>query len=137
MRKGVSILGAVIAMLAFANGCHAPTTGEVSGKATFQGQPIGWGTIAMIDAKEVVGSGVIRAGLYKIPKAPLGPCKVTVIAHPPPPQLAQFGSTKATGNSSQPAAFVPLPERYQDPEKSGLSFTVKTGQQVYDIDLKP
>jgi hypothetical protein len=32
---------------------------------------------------------------------------------------------------------VAIPPRYQDPEKSGLTYTVRAGPQTHDIDLQP
>ncbi len=41
------------------------------------------------------------------------------------------GANKAGGGT-----YVKIPEKYKDPEKSGLTTTLKRGSQTYDIELK-
>lgn len=94
----------------------------------------------------------IRDGQYKVENCPVGPAKIAVsttanadpmqrmkgkMKRPPEIQEKLKGSAPADGSSSSPtdASKVSLPPRYQDSEKSGLSYTVKGGSQAYDIDI--
>ena len=54
------------------------------------------------------------------------------------------GKSPAVPGGAAPAAegprdgkHVPIPPRYQNPETSGLTYTVGTGRQTHDIDLQP
>jgi hypothetical protein len=41
-----------------------------------------------------------------------------------------------TPNKGDPKRYVPIPESYADPEKSGLTYAVTGGTQTHDIELK-
>ena len=40
-------------------------------------------------------------------------------------------------NEKRDGKYVPIPPRYRDPEKSGLTYTVRAGSQTHDIELRP
>ena len=79
----------------------------------------------------------------------LGAAKVTVSSPPPPGsrQAAEEGHGRDADDDEQVVAdetrsdpevvknWFPLPDKYADPAKSGLTADVKSGQPV-DIDLK-
>jgi hypothetical protein len=96
----------------------------------------------------------IHDGEYKVMKIPLGPAKIAVSTpsrpdevasfinkmQPPPPEMKDkkapatsppAGGAKSAG-SPKP---VPVPKKFTDPNTSGLTYTVKGGSQVFDIDL--
>jgi hypothetical protein len=132
-------------------GCSSK--GTVSGKVTYQGKPVTVGTVIFVP--EAGGGGFssnIRDGEYKIERLPVGPVKISVSTPANtvpvkgligkmqmPSELQQkLGSgTSAEGlaQSSRDSQTVLIPPRFQDPEKSGLTYTVKSGSQVFDIDL--
>ena len=74
--------GIAASLLALTAGCGKPSTGEVSGKVTFRGEPVSSGTIAFIGADGRVTSAMIEGGSYQLAKVPLGPARITVFAAP-------------------------------------------------------
>jgi hypothetical protein len=91
--------------------------------------------------------GIIGAeGQYTIANAPLGPVRITVQSHaampaglptrgaPAPP--APPGLT-GPADHSRTVTVISIPSRYQDPEKSGLFYTIRTGKQTHDIEMLP
>ncbi len=153
--RGVIIPAGVLGLLVLATGCSSHAT--ISGKVTYLGKPLTGGIVLFVSAD---GKGTGRAtigsdGSYKIEKMPLGLAKIAVDTQsaqrpasggkgppagmkPPPgtklPDAAKnsgiYGSGAREGNAE------PIPENYADPEKSGLTYTVKSGSQPYDIELK-
>ncbi len=127
-------------------GC-GPRPASVSGTVTFKGRPLPSGTVMFHGSDGNVRHGsILENGKYTITEAPLGAVRITVQSHPVLP-------TRITGRFSTPPAAppeltpkapdegktreVPIPPRYKDPEKSGLTYTVNAGSQTHDIDLRP
>jgi hypothetical protein len=127
-------------------------TGFVTGKVTYQDKPLPSGSVTFYGANGQTDSSSITAeGHYTIPRAPVGPVKVTVVtglppAGPPPvikgpggdkpakhPGEGKTGAPAGTGSARH---HVVLPRKYEDPEQSGLTFTVTGGKQTIDIPLK-
>jgi hypothetical protein len=141
-----------LVLLAVCAGCSSSSQGTISGKVSYQGKPVPTGTVVFVPQVQG-GSFVaqIRDGQYKLENCPVGPAKIAVSSRPantaprkgmmskikPPPEIQEKlrGGTPAEGASSNDAPTVKMPPRFQDPEKSGLSYTVKGGSQVYDIDI--
>ena len=131
------------------SGCGAPT-GAVSGKVMFKGAPLKGGNVTFIpvgDDKHPVSSIISEDGGYSIDKLPVGNVKITVETSSlkPPPRAVAAYSPPAGQNPSgyqppDPGAgakhYVPIPDDYSDKDKSGLTYTVKSGSQPYDILLK-
>lgn len=136
-----------------AAGCGGATA-IVSGKVTYEGKPVTSGYVAFYSADgQTVTGRIDDEGQYTVSKAPVGDVKVAVFttdpAQKPPRQLLANG--KQGGGPSKGKAppeeetmepvragkFVAIPSRYKDPEQSGLNFTVKSGPQTIDLDLKP
>jgi hypothetical protein len=142
------IAGAVGVVVLAAAGCGGGTA-DVSGKVTYQGKPVVFGTVLVIGSDGVPKAGAIQKdGTYRVSDVKIGAAKVTVSSPPPP------GARKATGGrdgrdapdderrvADEPVdpelvkSWFPLPERYADPAKSDLTTDVKPGQP-FDIDLK-
>lgn len=134
--------------LAVLSGCGS--SGTVSGKITYEGQPLNGGTVTFISSQDGKPySGPIQSdGSYRVEKIPTGKTKITVQV-PEPPQIPDI-ARKSFG--PPPGADVPeeakkmfglgntklvqIPKDYADPERSGLSYEVKAGHQTYDIVLK-
>jgi hypothetical protein len=120
-------------------GCFR-TTGMVSGKVTFQGEPVPAGSVIFVHADGATISGSIHEGSYSIAKVPTGACTILVVSLPAPRSIwnpekkEQMGGEDTSAESRDPR---PLPSRYNDAKESDLQYEVRTGQQTYDIDLKP
>jgi len=119
--------------LFFFAGCEGGTASlaPVSGKVSYQNQPLSRGTIVFVpDADRgnngPLAQGTIQAGgSYAVqtegkPGAAPGWYRVTVIAVETP-------AGYSTGRSSAPRSLVP--ERYRDPQLSDLTCEVKAGQE--------
>ncbi len=107
-------------------GCGGQATGPkdravVSGVVSFNGSPLPAGTIGFESVSGPVRSSApIKDGKFETDRAPLGELRVTVDT-----------STVQLGN---PAAYVPIPERYMAPDTSGLSATIEPGGAT-DLDF--
>lgn len=107
---------------------------RVSGKVTYQGQPVEQGEITFEDpaAGQVNSSPLGAGGSYAL-DLPAGDFRVSVA-----PPLVE---TKGTGDS--PPDKVPdpavknIPKRYWTQEKSGLTAQVTKDKRTFDFDVKP
>jgi hypothetical protein len=145
--------GFVLSFLVLATGCSS--SGTVSGKVTYQTRPLTGGTVLFTSPQ---GKGTRRAeigedGSYTIANMPTGPVKIAVdtrsAQEPPPategqpnmklppgdlpPEAARSG---IYGNSRKKKPAERIPEEYADPDKSGLDYTVTSGAQTKNIELK-
>lgn len=121
----------------------------MKGKVSFMGQNLTAGTIAFVGSGRT-GSGVIKSdGTYSVADAPVGDVTITVetpplppggvlSAPPPPAGVSMPKEFLPPGHEENTAVrVVPAPEKYKKVETSTLKYTVKSGSQDYDIDLKP
>lgn len=109
-------------LAALTTGCVARSDkdhGELSGKITLNGQPVGVLTLIVTgpDGK-TSGGNTNEAGEYRIPDPPQGNLSF------------QFVAPRQAGK--QPA----VPAKYGKPG-NGVTFTYTGGNQTYDIELKP
>jgi hypothetical protein len=128
-------------LLAGIVGC-GPRTGRVTGKVTFNGQALPSGTVSFLSADMVrTASGdIAEDGSYTVPNAPVGPVKVMVMTFRPatPGKMPEMHMGEHSGKpGDKPPRYVAIPDRYGDPEKSGLQTTIQPGEQQYDIPLAP
>jgi hypothetical protein len=137
--------GLVAALLLLATVGCGRKTGSISGKVSYNGKPLPSGSVAIYgEAGGVASSQIEGDGSYTIQRAPLGPAKLTVVTPRPHAQPRRSGRdrapSKGPGGEQRAAAPEPkpvaIPEKYQDPQQSGLTYTVKPGDQTFDIDLK-
>ena len=128
---------------------------EVSGTVTFHGQKLNTGTVTFQSAeKPYATSGQIQPdGTYKIADAPVGPVKIGVKTLNFAAMNARPGMKAAGANVPQetkppegmappggaampaPSKAIVIPDRWANPEDSGLTYTVTAGSQVHDITL--
>jgi hypothetical protein len=112
---------------------------EVSGKVRFKDQPLSSGTVTFVRQDGQSSSSAIAAdGSYLIDEAPIGPVKIAVESHPRvPPGLMNPPGRAIPPPQAPKNHSMTIPERYRDPERSGLTHTVKRGSHTHDIDLTP
>ena len=134
------LLTSFVFLLAVVAGCRpaGPATGEVTGTVTHKGKPLPFGSIVFVGPDERSAAGTIKDGSYKIRNAPVGPVKIAVASHPRVPPALQ---KKLPGQPLPPLdgpddPYLRIPPHYKDPEQSGLTCTIKEGQQTFDIPLK-
>jgi hypothetical protein len=131
-------------------GCAARTS-EIAGEVTYHGQPLTRGTVTVFcQDGRIYASLIDQEGRYRITGVPAGTHRLGVRTHPvipngfarpqqlPPTKDApQLLDPRAIKSPAERDAHVPIPERYSDPDQSGLSCTAARGQQTYDIHLTP
>jgi hypothetical protein len=150
---GLFILGLLI--LAIGCGPNYKARGSVKGKVSFAGKDLTTGTVMFHGKDNITGSATIdKNGNYLMNDAPLGDVKITVSVPKLPPgglkAISPGGADKSTksvdpsgsGKSitimgDMPTHVVPIPDKYQNVETSGLTFTVKKGEQTKDLPLTP
>jgi hypothetical protein len=123
MKSKSLIVVIIIASVAVTIGCgpqraERPDRAIVSGTITYQGKPVSGGNIAFIAASGGnTASGVLKSdGSYSIDDAPIGQNQVSIDTESIKPYLGPN--------------YVKLPEKYLSPEKSGLTFEVKAGENT-------
>lgn len=144
-------------LLVLAVGC-GKGGGTVSGKVYYKGKGVTRGSVQFLPEGQggnftaVIGSD----GSYSISQLPRGPAKIIVLVgrKTPPPRAAPFMSkgkhmeaiekakSKAEGgkadttNAAAKDTDISVPDKYTDPEKSGLKIDVTGGKQTFDIKLE-
>jgi hypothetical protein len=109
--------------------------GEVYGKVTVGGKPVTAGMVKFAPEEgEAVSTGLGPDGSYRATDVPVGRARVAVETlmfknlTPPPPAIAkQLGGPRTK--------YVPIPEKYERPDSSGLTVEVERGKKLYDIEL--
>lgn len=121
------------------SGCSkGPARVSVSGEVKYLDKPIPVGTVTFVSpTTNVVESSPIQNGRYTIAHAPIGSVKIAV--NTPPPASAMQMKQKVPGKTLEASATesVKLPDRFTNPEKSGLEYTVTSdATQTKNLDLK-
>jgi hypothetical protein len=141
----------VLFLLVTLAGCGS--SGTVSGKVTYKAKALTGGTVLFTSPGKVTKSSPIgEDGSYTIANIPTGPVKIAVettsaqAGKPPPasmqpppgvnlpPEAAKSGVYGA--RSTKKASAEKIPDRYENPETSGKTYTVKPGAQTHNIDLE-
>lgn len=123
--KGLCLLGIV--------GC-GPSGTSVSGKVSFQGQPLMSGFVMFQPADGMLlQSPIAPDGMYRIVGAAPGVVAIAVTG-PAKTVVGPDGVSADDPSSSGPQVFIP--EKYGLLETAGLTYEVTdAGTQVHDIDL--
>ncbi len=127
--------GVIALLLLVVVGCAG--RGDISGKVTYKGKALVWGTVQIEAADKTFKQANIEDGSYSIPGVPVGEARVAVSSTNP--QSSDFQPLHA-GPRFQPKTpikgWFPIPSEYQDINKSPLTYTVIRGPNTYDIELK-
>lgn len=132
-------------------GCNSKVA-TVTGKVTFQGKPVVFGTVSIIGPDGMTQSGPIQPdGSFSVPGVGVGEGKVAVTSLKPPDGgdgKSKRGGRDAGGQDDErtikPEAaappeviqnWFPIPAKYGDHKQSGLTVPVGDGKPV-TIDLK-
>jgi hypothetical protein len=106
----------------------------VSGTVTYKGQPVAFGQVTFIHIQGHTAFGPIQDGRYSM-RAPVGDCRVAISTlETDPPEDPKAGRRLARPGMVIPKSFIP--EKYQRPEKSGLTFKVEDKVNAADFPLK-
>jgi hypothetical protein len=129
--------GLVLVSLLAALGCGR---GDVTGKVTYKGKPLVFGTVQFEGADKVLKQGNIKTdGTYTVRDVAAGEAKVAVNSLNPESsdfQPLQREGMPARKRPPAPKGWFPIPAEYQDLSKPKLTYTVKSGKNTIDIDLK-
>lgn len=146
--------GLATSLLLAALGCGS-STATVSGKIAYRNNPLHGGTVTFYGPGETgwtKTSTIGDDGSYKLDHVPKGSARISVetktakvnpmgkqmmpkmpkgappegIEHSPFGQMQQQSADK----------FVKIPDKYKDPNQSGLTYEVTSGKQEHNIDLQ-
>jgi hypothetical protein len=137
-QAGILLLGLVLV------GCGSNPNdklGNVQGKVTVDGAPANSGNVVFTTSGSTLSGVIGPDGTYRVIGVTPGAAQVSVTG-----PTAPVGSGGANPGAPTPAIKdmaggaaigkpVPIPAKYAKPASSGLSFTVKSGQNTFDIPL--
>jgi hypothetical protein len=138
-------------------GCSS-ATGEVKGRVTFRGKSVVSGSVVLLGADNKVVSGPLDAeGRYAVYGVALGTVHVAVVSPNPAPRRrlpraflervekeSKLLEEENNLNDSPPptapkvdsSKWFPLPKQYELADTSGITTTIYSGENTFDIDLK-
>ena len=141
---GVAALGVLII-------CSAAFVGsvpraKVTGRVTYRGHPVIWGSVVVAAKDGRVAEGPINPdGTYTVESAPAGVVAIGVVSRDPLVQTWQTNirqsrdrvTAKSFGKSPvDRKKWFPLPPQLEQPENSGLSLTLQKGDNEFNIELQ-
>jgi hypothetical protein len=139
--KSFNVRAACLLMVAALGICGCGGTARVSGTVTRDGQTVRSGVITFVSSD---GKGTMapikRDGTFVAANVPTGDTLVILVnAMEEPDFTGPVSVSDAAKPSSKPTTLprVPtvIPEKFAKPESSGLTLTVRSGDNRYDIDV--
>lgn len=131
----------LVALLAATAGCGSRLPlGEVTGRVTFNGEPVTKGTVIFQASygPQAVG-GLDEQGNYRLNMPTVGEGAIVgenVVSIMPPTDIAIIGMPEYPGAPPK-VRFDNIPEKFRRPQTSGLTREVKPGSNVFDFELSP
>ncbi len=118
-------------------GCQ--NSGSVSGKVTYQGKPLVYGTVLLIGSNNAsVQAAIQKDGQYYA--SGLAPGTVQVAVNSPNPKgVAVFAGWKDPSKKPPPLevpGWFAIPTKYESVATSGLTVPIQRGSNSFDIALK-
>jgi len=121
-------------------GCGA-STGNVSGTVTLNGNPVNHAVVSFVSPDGAIQSAITDAsGKYTLEGVKAGPNQVTVRTDEGGEEtrtVKKLGGPKQAVAAAAAAGRTLVPAKYAETTTSGLTLTVKSGQNTYDIPLTP
>jgi hypothetical protein len=139
----LAAMGVVLSLVA-ASGCGGGT-GEVSGVVKYKGQPLDGGQITFKGGGKLIGVDLKPDGTFTATGVPTGTVKVAVSSLDGEKMVEHFRKASASGRGEsktpppkgEASQYSKVPQKYGDPEASGLTIEVKSGKnEGVTIDLK-
>jgi hypothetical protein len=122
--------------------CGCGGAGRVSGTVTKDGQPVRSGVITFVsrDGKGTALASIKKDGTYTAANVPVGETSVILVNAMEEPDftgpVTVSDAAKPSGKRAPPPkAPIAIPDKYGKPETSGLTLTVRSGDNPYDIDV--
>jgi hypothetical protein len=130
------IVGAALLTLALA-GCARK--GDVTGKVTFEGKPVVFGTVQFEGSDGSLRQGNIEPdGSYSVTGVATGEARVAVSSQNPNSSdfmpLVREGATPPPPRPEVKGWFA-IPKKYDAPYNSGLKYPIHSGANKIDIEL--
>ena len=119
-------------------GCQGK--GDVSGKVTYKGKPLVFGTVQFEGRDGMLRQGNIETdGSYTVSGVATGEAKVAVSSRNP--KSSDFIPMQREGAEKRPPppdvpGWFRIPEKYETTFNSGLTYTIKPGPNTINIELK-
>lgn len=118
---------------------------NINGKVSYKGVPVTGGAITLTfdDGKQTIGS-IDGTGKYTIQSVTTGKAKVTVntesvkasgLPKMPGMQKDASGAALPVAAGADATSYMKIPSKYADPQKSDLTYDVKSGAHTKDFDL--
>ena len=138
-------VAAAVAVVAAGCGPRPPATGTAAGRVTYDGLPVGNGTIAFLpeDGAGPTAGGIIESGTYRVERLHPGPKIVRIEAFERQvafPRSRADMERGAAGRATRPAPSEPP----QNPNViaagavgNNATVTIVVGPQVLDFTLRP
>ena len=123
-------------LLAGIAGCG--NTATVTGKVTYQGRAVTYGSVIFLCDKNVARFAVIQPdGSYTVEAVTAGKAKIGVISRDPAKARSARPDKKPAGSQTATVAgWFAIPRNFENPDDSGIVCTVAAGRMTYDIGLK-
>lgn len=129
--RNLTVLSAVVALSTLPAGCSPkpePKETVVTGKVALDGEVLTMGEVVFENMDGTAsGLGEIGAdGTYRVPSVPLGKVRAAVRTS----NYAQYaGAEKKIGGKAitmggREGKYVPVPQKYEDPQTSGLEYDI-------------
>jgi hypothetical protein len=146
------LCGLLALLLGLIVGC-GPGKGDLSGTVSYRGKAVKFGTVTVFGGDGVPKYGVIdRSGKYSISDITGGDIKLTVesphprevaatprepIKRPDAPKGGVARPEQGTGVDPEDVKnWFAIPSKYGFADKSGLTFTLRSGANTHNIELK-
>jgi hypothetical protein len=132
-------LGCAVFLILAGTGC-GPRLGHVTGKVLYNNKPLPSGTVLFVgpEGSRRGFSPIGPDGTYRIENVPVGPVKIAVVSEPRvPPGLMRGQAPGPQPPDQAKNDYVPIPARYENPNQSGLTYTVESGRHTKDLTLMP
>jgi hypothetical protein len=142
--KGSCWLGGALCSFVLAAIVGCDHSANVSGRITYQGRPVTYGSVVFRCSDDSARSAAIKPdGTYAVENVSQGNASIAVISRNPalgrsawrPLKAASVGKQAATQDSAVKSWF-PLPSTYEDPRTSGLSCEISTRRVAHDVELQ-
>jgi hypothetical protein len=143
LTAGLAAFGGLLILIAlFTMGKSGAT---LTGHVTHRGKPVIWGSVIVVGPDGNATAGRIQPdGTYTVENVPPVAVNVAVVSRDP---LVQHNMEEIRRNRNRAAPkswepvpvdrkqWFPLPERYADPQTSGLTVLLSKGTNRHDIEL--
>jgi hypothetical protein len=122
--------------------CGCGGSGRVSGTVTRDGHPVRAGVITFVskDGKGTALASIKKDGSYTAANVPVGDTSVILVNAMEEPDFTGPVSVAEAAKPSAKRAPPPkppiaIPDKFGKPETSGLTLTVRSGDNPYNIDV--